>query len=296
MPTLWSAAAARDLKTASVNWSVTVANRDIDYLIPEFWRAVNDEDVKLLRALSRPEGLLERLEAELGPFVNGYDDYVPADVVRTRFAAAMLREQRPDLMAVHLIALDGTEHRDGPWVPSAHRTLEAIDAMVGELAGGSAGERSRYRDRRRVGPWLHRDAHGRESARAVRRRRASSSSRPSRPSASRRRSPTGKPNSGPPAARPPSCCATAATRRCGRASPSCSTSCAPSPPTASRGCSRDAEIERSGRVPERRLRRRVRARLLRGHGAARRAPDAARRRRARTATCPSAPRCTPPSL
>ena len=137
VPTLWSAAAARDLKTASVNWSVTVANRDIDYLIPEFWRAVNDEDVKLLRALSRPEGLLERLEAELGPFVNGYDDYLPADVVRTRFAAAILREQRPDLMAVHLIALDGTEHRDGPWVPSAHRTLEAIDAMVGELAAAA---------------------------------------------------------------------------------------------------------------------------------------------------------------
>ena len=73
VPTLWSAAAARELTTASVNWSVTVANRDIDYLIPEFWRAVNDEDVKLLRALSRPEGLLERLEAKLGPFVNGYD-------------------------------------------------------------------------------------------------------------------------------------------------------------------------------------------------------------------------------
>jgi predicted AlkP superfamily pyrophosphatase or phosphodiesterase len=45
----------------------------------------------------------------------------------------MLREHRPDLMAVHLIALDGTEHRDGPWAASAHRTLEAIDAMVGDL-------------------------------------------------------------------------------------------------------------------------------------------------------------------
>jgi predicted AlkP superfamily pyrophosphatase or phosphodiesterase len=112
---------------------VTVANRDIDYLIPEFWRAVNDEDVKLLHALSRPEGLLEALETELGPFVNGYEDTVEADVVRTKFAVALLREHEPELMTVHLIALDGTEHRDGPWVSSAHRTLEAIDAMVGEL-------------------------------------------------------------------------------------------------------------------------------------------------------------------
>jgi predicted AlkP superfamily pyrophosphatase or phosphodiesterase len=122
VPTLWSAAAARGLKTASVNWSVTVADRDIDYLIPEFWRAVNDEDVKLLRALSRPEGLLERLESKLGPFINGYEDTVAADVVRTKFAVALLREHRPDVMAVHLIALDGTE---------------AIDAMVGELAAAA---------------------------------------------------------------------------------------------------------------------------------------------------------------
>ncbi len=137
VPTLWSAAAARGLSTASVNWSVTVADRNVDYLIPEFWRAVNDEDVKLLRALSRPDGLLERLEAKLGPFVNGYEDTVAADVVRTKFAAALLEEHTPALMTVHLIALDGTEHRDGPWVASAHRTLEAIDAMVGELAAAA---------------------------------------------------------------------------------------------------------------------------------------------------------------
>jgi predicted AlkP superfamily pyrophosphatase or phosphodiesterase len=137
VPTLWGAAAARGLTTASLNWSVTVANRDIDFLIPEFWRAVNDEDLKLLRALSRPEGLLEGLEAKLGPFVNGYEDSIAADVVRTKFAVAMLREHQPDLMTVHLIALDGTEHRDGPWVASAHRTLEAIDTMVGELVAAA---------------------------------------------------------------------------------------------------------------------------------------------------------------
>jgi predicted AlkP superfamily pyrophosphatase or phosphodiesterase len=118
VPTLWSAAKARGLTTASVNWSVTVGDRHIDHLIPEFWRAVNEEDLKLLRALSRPEGMLERLEAKLGPFVNGYEDTVEPDLVRTKFAVALLREHRPDFMAVHLIALDGFEHRDGPWVPS----------------------------------------------------------------------------------------------------------------------------------------------------------------------------------
>ena len=73
----------------------------------------------------------------------------------------------------------------------------------------------RDRDRRRVGPWLHRDAHGRELARAVRgcgpHRAAAEPAVGVAP-----RSQTGKPNFGPRAARPPSCCATAATRCCGR--------------------------------------------------------------------------------
>ncbi len=134
VPTLWGAAAARGLTTASVNWSVTVGDTAIDYLIPELWRAVNDEDVKLIRAVSRPEGLLERLEENLGPFVNGYEDTVEADLKRTKFAVALLRERRPAFMAVHLIALDGTAHREGPWTPPAYATLEELDAMIRDLA------------------------------------------------------------------------------------------------------------------------------------------------------------------
>jgi predicted AlkP superfamily pyrophosphatase or phosphodiesterase len=137
VPTLWQAAKTHGLTTASVNWSVTVGDRHIDHLIPEFWRAVNEEDVKLLRALSRPEGMLERLEAKLGPFVTGYEDTIEADRVRTKFAVALLREQRPDFMAVHLIALDGIEHRDGPWVPSVYSTLEALDGMVSKLSAAA---------------------------------------------------------------------------------------------------------------------------------------------------------------
>jgi predicted AlkP superfamily pyrophosphatase or phosphodiesterase len=137
VPTLWSAAKARGLTTAGVNWSVTVGDTSIDYLIPELWRAVNDEDVKLLRAVSRPEGVLARLERDLGPYVNGYEDTVEADVIRTRFSAALLREHRPTFMAVHLIALDGFEHREGPYTAPVFATLEALDAMIGELSAAA---------------------------------------------------------------------------------------------------------------------------------------------------------------
>lgn len=135
--TLWAAADRAGLSTASVNWPVTVGDRHIDVLLPEFWRAANADDLKLLAALSRPEGVLERLGAELGPFVDGYTDTVESDEIRTRFALAVLRDSRPDFMGVHLIALDGTQHREGPWTRPAYDALEAIDAMVGRLVTAS---------------------------------------------------------------------------------------------------------------------------------------------------------------
>ncbi|MBC8024799.1 MAG: alkaline phosphatase family protein [Steroidobacteraceae bacterium] len=53
--------------------------------------------------------------------------------MRTRYALEILRNERPQFMAVHLVALDGTQHRDGPAVPSVFKVLEQIDSMVGEL-------------------------------------------------------------------------------------------------------------------------------------------------------------------
>ena len=137
VPSLWTAAAAAGLTTASVNWPVTVGEKYIQFLLPEYWRTSTADDLKALRALSRPDGALERMERDLGPFVDGYADTVESDRIRTRFTVAILREQRPDFMATHLIALDGVEHRDGPFVASVYETLEAIDDMLGELSAAA---------------------------------------------------------------------------------------------------------------------------------------------------------------
>jgi predicted AlkP superfamily pyrophosphatase or phosphodiesterase len=137
-PTLWQTVARAGLTTASVNWPVTVGDKSIAFLIPEYWRAANSEDVKVMRALSRPEGLLHDLEHELGEsFVDGYTDTLESDRVRAAFTVAILREQKPHFMATHLIALDGIEHRDGPWVASSFATLEALDGMIGEMVGAA---------------------------------------------------------------------------------------------------------------------------------------------------------------
>lgn len=130
-PTLWSAASAAGRVTASVNWPVTVGAH-IDWNIPEFWRAGTPDDGKLLRVLATP-GMLAKLESGLGPYPAGIDESPEADERREQFAAALLEEKKPDLLTVHVIALDGAEHETGPFSPQAIAVLERLDAVIGRL-------------------------------------------------------------------------------------------------------------------------------------------------------------------
>src|SRR5215813_673261 len=83
VPTLWEAGAAAGWTTASIQWPVSVGAR-VTWNIPEYWRANNAEDAKLLRAVSTP-GLLAELEAELGPYPRALE--AEDDEARGRFAA-----------------------------------------------------------------------------------------------------------------------------------------------------------------------------------------------------------------
>jgi predicted AlkP superfamily pyrophosphatase or phosphodiesterase len=130
VPTLWDTVNASGLITASVNWPVSVG-APVRYLIPEVWRAGTADDRKLLRALSTP-GLLANLETELGPYP-GSNAELPSDRLRTKFATAIITRYKPNLITVHLLALDHTEHQHGPFSPEANAVLEASDEMVGQL-------------------------------------------------------------------------------------------------------------------------------------------------------------------
>ena len=127
--TLWEAAARAGLSTASVQWPVSVG-APVTWNIPEFWRAGTPDDAKLLRALSTP-GLLAELEPELGPYPRALT--VESDEQRARYATRILEKKRPNLLTLHLIALDHAQHVSGPFSAEAMAALERIDALVGTL-------------------------------------------------------------------------------------------------------------------------------------------------------------------
>ena len=131
VPTLWSAAKAVGLTTASVNWPVSVG-APVDYLLPEMWRAGTPDDRKLIRVVSTP-GLLATLESNIGQVPEAIEASPEDDRHRTKSAIFILQKYKPGFMTVHLSALDHAEHENGPFSPEANAVMEQIDEMVGQL-------------------------------------------------------------------------------------------------------------------------------------------------------------------
>jgi predicted AlkP superfamily pyrophosphatase or phosphodiesterase len=133
VPTLWDAAHGAGMKVASLSWPVSVNAPSIDYDLPEYWRARNAEDLKLLRALSTP-GLVPALEAKTGvTLADAFGEDAKSDDARAAFAGALIALDKPGFFTLHLVSLDHTEHVFGPGTPEAKATLESIDAAIGRL-------------------------------------------------------------------------------------------------------------------------------------------------------------------
>jgi predicted AlkP superfamily pyrophosphatase or phosphodiesterase len=128
VPTLPTAARSRGLRAAAVTWPVTVG-MDLDFVTPEYPRTRHIETLSLLRALSQPRHLLESVEIARGkPF-----DWPQTDRDRTDITKFILRTYDPHVLLLHLIALDGAQHTNGPDTPQAMETLAQMDAYVAEI-------------------------------------------------------------------------------------------------------------------------------------------------------------------
>jgi predicted AlkP superfamily pyrophosphatase or phosphodiesterase len=139
VPTLYTAAHAAGISTASVSWPVTVDSTAIDTLIPEYWRGdlgtqINPDDRLLLNAVSRPDNEVARIARRTGtPYMMGNDTTLAGDEIRTVYSLDILKQHKPGFMTVHLSSLDEEEHLHGPFSEEADRDLEGIDSMVGRL-------------------------------------------------------------------------------------------------------------------------------------------------------------------
>ena len=130
---IWRIAERAGYRAALVHWPVSVGAK-VTWLVPEYWRAKDDNDRKLLRALSTP-GLLESVAAEHADF---WSRYAPPDVkdsALTDIATHILANAnaKPNLLQLHLVEVDGAQHHSGVWSPEAIAAIENDDVQLGRI-------------------------------------------------------------------------------------------------------------------------------------------------------------------
>ena len=128
VPTLPMAARARGLRAAAVTWPVTIG-MDLDVLAPEYIGSRHPESLDMLRAISKPATLIDQAAIARGkPF-----SWPQNDRDRTDLTLYILKTYDPNVMLLHLIALDSAQHAFGPGSQEALKTLAEVDGHVGEI-------------------------------------------------------------------------------------------------------------------------------------------------------------------
>ena len=138
VPTLWDAARAAGLKTASIGWPVS-AGAAIDYNIPEIWDPAAADPFQSFEVAAKNStpGLFDEVR-------NGLQTLPPDathDRLRTEAALYLWRQYRPDLLLIHLVVYDEMAHHLGPFSPQALAALEQTDTEVARIrkaVGGRA--------------------------------------------------------------------------------------------------------------------------------------------------------------
>lgn len=125
VPTVFDAAHAAGLKVAAVFWPVSANDPSLDYNIPDAWDQTRQvSQLEALRSLGTP-WLLD----SLGAPAKGS----PNDSLLVLWAQQILHRWNPDLLALHVLALDGAKHDNGIWNDSVVRVLRTLDGQLGAL-------------------------------------------------------------------------------------------------------------------------------------------------------------------
>ena len=137
VPTIFSVAKEKGLKTASVFWPVSVGS-PATYNIPEFWYLPETKggDRIMIKALSEnavPKGLYEEVEQNATGKLEEIDfnsDYLSVDENMARISSYLIRKYKPSFLAVHLVAVDHFEHEQGRDGDKVRASLSSVDRGI----------------------------------------------------------------------------------------------------------------------------------------------------------------------
>ncbi|WP_147915769.1 alkaline phosphatase family protein [Ruania zhangjianzhongii] len=131
VPTIFAAANRAGLTTAAVQWPVTANEQHVDHLVPEIpgppmFDGLEDQYRQTTNEQSLQRYILPNLHLVHPAGRKGrYFDFV------NHVSAQILREERPDMMFVHLVEVDTARHAHGSYGPHVEQALREVDATLG---------------------------------------------------------------------------------------------------------------------------------------------------------------------
>lgn len=134
VPTLWDAVKQAGLTSGAVMWPVTVG-APIDYNIP-VKRPDGDENIDQLSVTKphiTPQSMIPQMMKGLGGLSQKDFKYDKVDITIGRTASYIIKNYKPNLMAVHFINLDHIQHDEGMYGPAVQQSLSVIDSMLNVL-------------------------------------------------------------------------------------------------------------------------------------------------------------------
>ena len=138
---LFAAAKRAGCTTASVFWPITACDPNIDHVINEYFFYLPDEDiVETFRRQGSDEVALQAVRENLprfrkskrakgtGPNLNNtMDDFIMG------CTCWLLRNAKPDVLALHNCYIDSTRHYYGAFAPEVYKALDQMDVWLGEV-------------------------------------------------------------------------------------------------------------------------------------------------------------------
>ena len=137
VPTIWQRAHEAGMKTASLFWPVSTSSPYIDYNVPEFWSLdYSCDQMEYIKPYCTPKGILDELEHNACGLLDTIT-YQAGSLQRDGRTAAManylMNRYQPQLMTIHLITTDYSQHALGTHSEQLLQDMASADHAVGTI-------------------------------------------------------------------------------------------------------------------------------------------------------------------
>lgn len=126
--TLYDVLADRGLTTGEINWPCTRGSKTLVASFPDVPETFEHTTPEFIESLKRAGIVSDASIKEFGKLSPS-----ARDLLWTRAACHLIREQKPNLTLVHLLNVDAIHHKHGPQSWAGYSAIAFADACVGEI-------------------------------------------------------------------------------------------------------------------------------------------------------------------